>query len=110
MTDDARVVNRVETSPSPSTRGPDAQTLSDTYAYLLGRMLVIRQEKTDLAEAGVKYNAIKYNSLGSADFVNPNFDVAYLEAWVAVDDHPPAGEFSLYIRAYWPESELMEGQ
>ena len=32
---------------------------------------------------------IKYNPLGSADFVNPNLDVAYLEAWFAVDDKTP---------------------
>jgi hypothetical protein len=26
------------------------------------------------------------NPLGSADFVNPNFDVVYLETWFDVDD------------------------
>src|SRR5882724_790660 len=56
------------------------------YIYFLARALVIRQEHTDLKEPGFSYNAIKYNPLGSADFVNPNFDVAYLEAWIAVDD------------------------
>lgn len=30
----------------------------------------------------------KYNPLGS-DFVNPNLDVAYFEAWFAVDDRTP---------------------
>jgi len=35
---------------------------------------------------GFAYNMIKCNPLGSADFVNPNFDVAYFEAWSAVDD------------------------
>ena len=65
---------------------PDQQTLTEAYIYLLGRVLVIRQELNDLKEPGVKYNAIKYNPLGSADFVNPNFDVAYLEAWIAADD------------------------
>lgn len=64
----------------------DKQTLADAYVYLLGRALVIRQEQTDQKEPGFAYNAIKYNPLGSAEFVNPNFDVAYLEAWVAVDD------------------------
>ncbi len=39
---------------------------------------------------GFAFNKIKYNPLGSADFVNPNFDVAYLEAWVAVDADTPA--------------------
>jgi hypothetical protein len=70
--------------------GPDDQTIANAYLYLLGRALVIRQERHDLAEAGVQYNAIKYNPLGSADFVNPNFDVAYLEAWIAVDAATPA--------------------
>lgn len=69
---------------------PDAKTIADAYVYLLGRALVIRQEKTDRAEAGFAYNTIKYNPLGSAAFVNPNFDVAYLEAWIAVDDETPA--------------------
>ncbi|ALS63438.1 hypothetical protein AT302_20240 [Pandoraea norimbergensis] len=61
-------------------------TITEAYIYLLGRMLVIRQEHQDLGAPGAGYNVIKYNPLGSADFVNPNLDVAYLEAWVAVDD------------------------
>jgi hypothetical protein len=68
---------------------PDPQTIADAYVYLLGRMLVIRQEHTDLKEKGIDYNIIKYNPLGSADFVNPNLDVAYLEAWIAVDEQTP---------------------
>ena len=59
----------------------------DAYVYQLGRALVVRQEIIDLKEQGVEYNQIKYNPLGSANFVNPNLDVAYLEAWVAVDDN-----------------------
>jgi hypothetical protein len=43
----------------------------------------------DRRGAGFAYNEIKYNPLGSADFVNPNFDVAYFEAWLAVDDRSP---------------------
>ncbi|MEP9379714.1 DUF1214 domain-containing protein [Aquabacter sp. CN5-332] len=65
---------------------PDDAALTEAYVYLLGRMLVIRQERKDAGAAGFAYNAIKYNPLGSADFVNPNFDVAYLEAWLAADD------------------------
>jgi hypothetical protein len=68
---------------------PDEKTLSEAYVYLLGRALVIRQEHIDLRRDAFAYNAIKYNPLGSADFVNPNFDVAYLEAWFAVDDRTP---------------------
>jgi hypothetical protein len=69
---------------------PDEKTLSDAYTYLLGRTLAIRQEHIDRRGDGFAYNAIKYNPLGSADFVNPNFDVAYFEAWFAVDDRTPA--------------------
>ncbi len=65
---------------------PDEQTVTDAYVYLLGRALVIRQEHMDRNGEGFAYNVIKYNPLGSADFVNPNFDVAYFEAWFAVDD------------------------
>src|SRR4029434_5981235 len=69
---------------------PDEQTIADAYTYLLGRMLVVRQEHMDRKGDGFAYNAIKYNPLGSADFVNPNLDVAYLEAWIAVDENTPA--------------------
>jgi hypothetical protein len=57
---------------------PDEKTIADAYIYLLGRVLVIRQEHMDAAKDGFSYNEIRYNPLGSADFVNPNFDVAYL--------------------------------
>ncbi|NRB17876.1 MAG: DUF1254 domain-containing protein [Rhodobacteraceae bacterium] len=69
-----------------STTTFEEQTVADAYVYLLGRALVDRQEKTDIAEPGVNYNVIKYNPVGAADFVNPNLDVAYLEAWIALDD------------------------
>jgi len=79
----------VAASAPASPSAPSEQTITDAYVYLLDRALVIRQEHTDLAEKGVTYNTIKYNPLGSADFVNPNLDVAYLEAWFAVDDKTP---------------------
>jgi len=72
-----------------ATASPDEKTVADAYIYLLGRALVIRQEHIDNSAADFGYNKIKYNPLGSADFVNPNFDVAYLEAWIAVDDSTP---------------------
>jgi hypothetical protein len=73
----------------PLLRAPDERTVADAYVYLLGRALVIRQEHIDRRGEGFAYNTIKYNPLGSADFVNPNFDVAYFEAWFAVDDRTP---------------------
>ena len=43
----------------------DAQTFADAYVYLLGRLLVIRQEQIDVAEDGIDYNVIKTNPYGS---------------------------------------------
>ena len=68
---------------------PDEQTIADAYVYLLARMLVMRQERNDLKEAGVAYNKVKYHPLGSTDLANPDLDVAYLEAWLAVDERTP---------------------
>ncbi|WP_337968033.1 DUF1214 domain-containing protein [uncultured Flavobacterium sp.] len=64
---------------------PTDQEIIDAYTYLYGRYLVIQQENHDINVEKVGYNKIKYNPLGSAQFVNPNLDVAYLEAWIAVD-------------------------
>ena len=64
------------TSPAVGQDVIDENTVADAYVYLLGRALVIRQEQMDLSEDGIDYNVIKYNPLGSADFVNPNLDVA----------------------------------
>ena len=69
--------------------GLSEKDIIDSYIYILARYLVIRQEHIDMAEEGVDYNVIKYNELGKAEFVNPNLDVAYLEAWFAVDEKTP---------------------
>ena len=69
--------------------GLSEQDVIDSYLYVLARYLVIRQEHIDMAEEGVDYNVIKCNELGKAEFVNPNLDVAYLEAWFAVDEDTP---------------------
>lgn len=68
---------------------PDDQTIEEAYIYLLGRVMVIRQEHMDSGAPGFAYNKISYNPIGSADWVNPNLDTAYLEAWFAVDDGTP---------------------
>jgi hypothetical protein len=64
---------------------PTDQDIVDAYTYLYGRYLVIQQENHDINVEKAGYNKIKYNPLGTAQFVNPNLDVAYLEAWIAVD-------------------------
>ena len=66
---------------------PDEQTIADAYVYLLARTLVVRQELNDLRESG--YNVIRHTAPGAPNFVNPNSDVAFLEAWIAVDQRSP---------------------
>ena len=87
--DEQVMTTRTQTLLTVPQENLDKQTVTDAYVYLLARALAIRQEHTDLKEPGITYNVIKYNPVGSADFVNPNLDVAYLEAWIAVDDQTP---------------------
>lgn len=54
---------------------PDDDTITAAYIYLLGKVLVIRQENIDRGATGFAYNTIKYNPIGEADWVNPNLDV-----------------------------------
>src|SRR5277367_2262091 len=70
---------------SVESTAPSDKEIVDAYTYLYGRYLVLQQEAYDINVEKVGYNKVKYNPLGSAQFVNPNMDVAYLEAWIAVD-------------------------
>lgn len=68
----------------------NAQRVSDkdiveAYHYMLGRWLVLRQETRDL-KAGMKWNEITHRAPGGVDWANPNLDVAYSEAWIALDE------------------------
>ncbi|MGE9008127.1 DUF1214 domain-containing protein [Leptospira interrogans] len=62
------------------------QDVSDAYIYLLGRLLVTRQQQIDFQE-GFKWNEIIHRKPGAVDWPNPNLDVAYSEAWVAIDEN-----------------------
>ncbi len=78
--------------------GLSAGQVTEAWVYLLGRYLVMRQERIDLAEDGVDFNILKHNpaivvgtdSGAAPTFVNPNLDVVYSEAWIAVDADTPA--------------------
>jgi hypothetical protein len=59
--------------------------ISDSYLYLLSRLLVLRQQQLDFQE-GFKWNELVHRKPGEVDWPNPNLDVAYSEAWVAVDE------------------------
>jgi hypothetical protein len=64
---------------------PTTQDISDAYIYLLGRLLVLRQQQLDFQE-GFEWNRLVHRKPGEVDWPNPNLDVAYSEAWVAVDE------------------------
>lgn len=57
----------------------------DAYEYILGRLLVLRQEALDLKD-GMKWNEIVHREPGGVAWANPNLDVAYSEAWIALDE------------------------
>ncbi|MET3653167.1 DUF1214 domain-containing protein [Dyella japonica] len=61
------------------------QQISDSYIYLLGRLLVLNQEQADFAQ-GYKWNQLVHRKVGDVAWPNPNLDVAYSEAWVAIDE------------------------
>lgn len=80
------------TSPNPGSTTPAAapaaiadQDVSDAYVYLLGRLIVARQEQLDFKE-GFAWNQLVHRKPGEVSWPNPNLDVAYSEAWVAVDE------------------------
>lgn len=64
---------------------PGDQEIADAYLYLLGRLHVTRQQQLDFQD-GFKWNEIIHRKPGAVDWPNPNLDVAYSEAWVAVDE------------------------
>ncbi|WP_027211218.1 DUF1214 domain-containing protein [Burkholderia sp. WSM2232] len=62
------------------------EEISQAYIYLLGRLLVTRQQQLDFQE-GFKWNQLVHRKPGAVDWPNPNLDVAYSESWLAVDEN-----------------------
>ena len=60
--------------------------ISDAYLYLLGRLLVLRQQQLDFQE-DFRWNTLVHRKPGNVQWPNPNLDVAYSEAWVAIDEN-----------------------
>src|SRR6476660_6748843 len=68
----------------PAARLAD-RDIVEAYEYMLGRLLVLRQENLDFKE-GFKWNEIIHRAPGGVDWANPNLDVIYSEAWIALDE------------------------
>lgn len=62
--DKAQLSKTGSVSPKNEDLNLTEQEIIDTYIYVLGRYLVVRQEHIDMTEEGVDYNTIKYNELG----------------------------------------------
>ncbi|AMO25515.1 DUF1254 domain-containing protein [Ramlibacter solisilvae] len=67
------------------------QEVSDAYVYLLGRLLVLRQQKQDFERESRQWNKLYHREPGGVLWVNPSLDVVYSEAWVAVDERTCVG-------------------
>lgn len=77
---------------SPSAAEPKSskltdQDIADAYLYLLGRELVLKQQRLDFEKEGFKWNKIIHREPGGVAWPNPNLDVAYSEAWIAIDEN-----------------------
>ncbi|QGW77256.1 DUF1214 domain-containing protein [Pseudomonas alkylphenolica] len=78
-------VHASETVTAPQTQAFSDQEVSDAYIYLLGRLLVLRQQQLDFQQ-GMQWNQLVHRKPGAVDWPNPNLDVAYSEAWLALDE------------------------
>ncbi|MBP0588660.1 DUF1254 domain-containing protein [Paraburkholderia sp. LEh10] len=77
---------RAADADAASTAHVTDEQISQAYVYLLGRLLVTRQQQLDFQE-GFKWNELLHRKPGAVDWPNPNLDVAYSEAWLAVDEN-----------------------
>jgi hypothetical protein len=64
---------------------PD-RDIVEAYGYVMGRLLVARQQNIDFADNAMVWNRLVHHALGAVGWVNPCLDVVYSEAWVAVDE------------------------
>ena len=61
--------------------------IQEAYNYFIGRLLILRQEHIDFKENGYKWNTLYPREVGEVTWANPNLDVAYSEAWLAIDEN-----------------------
>jgi hypothetical protein len=81
----AAILTAVAAWPAQAQRVSD-KDIVEAYHYMLGRWLVLRQETLDV-KGGLKWNEVTHRAPGGVDWANPNLDVAYSEAWIAIDEN-----------------------
>lgn len=59
--------------------------VKEAYNYFIGRLLILRQENRDFKNNGYEWNKLFPRKVGEVAWANPNLDVAYSEAWIAID-------------------------
>ena len=79
-------MGRPEASDHEAAKSLADHDIVEAYHYMLSRWLVLRQERRDLEE-GFRWNEIIHRAPGGVSWANPNLDVAYSEAWIAVDEN-----------------------
>jgi hypothetical protein len=80
------VVSGSVSAPGPGASPPTSeQDISDSYLYLLSRLLILNQQQADFTD-GFEWNRLVHREPGNVAWPNPNLDVAYSEAWVAIDE------------------------
>ena len=89
--------------------GPRDSDISDAYLYLLGRLLVLRQEQVDFRFEGFRWNHIQHREFGGVNLPNPDLDVARSEAWIAIDEHSCTVLQLPDIRGRYYSAQLVNG-
>ncbi len=63
------------------------QDIINSYHYVLGRHLVLKQERDDFKKGGFSWNKLIHRPVADTKASHPNLDVALSEAWVAIDQN-----------------------
>jgi len=65
---------------------PSIADITDSYLYLLGRLLVLQQEHVDFRALGLRWNTVVHRPPSQVGSASSNLDLATSDAWIAVDD------------------------
>mgnify|MGYP003574900391 CR=1 FL=1 len=63
------------------------QDIINSYHYMLGRHLILKQEQDDFKKGGFSWNKLIHRPVAEVKAMHPNLDVALSEAWMAVDEN-----------------------